>query len=164
VAASSEVVSFVAQRNHHSFALRVFGSRSYCRSCWHFFFYYSLSNYIVVKCLLLFSFFQLRVMMETPPKAQWPVVLVSHVYILTNLSTDTCFLKQLLDSAKLCLFVFSMKGSRRVTIFRDWPVSCLKWWGIVCLHAVMCVFVFVCTAVKLNNLLMCALLYQLPQI
>lgn len=69
---------------------------------------------------MLSFFFQFRVMMEASPKAQWPTLLVNHVYILTCLCIDACFLcKQLLDSAKLCLFVFFMKDSRRVTVFRD---------------------------------------------
>lgn len=77
--------------------------------------------------------------MGTPPKTQWPIVLVSHVSILTCLCIDTCcFYERHLDSAKLCLFVFSVKDSRRVAVFR--LLTCI-------LFAVMGDLVFTCSGV-----------------
>lgn len=56
--------------------------------------------------------------MGTPPMTQWPIVLVSHVYVLTCLCIDTCCLyEQYLDLVKLCLFVFSVEDSRSVAVF-----------------------------------------------
>lgn len=104
-------------------------------------------------------------MMGTPPKTQWPIVLVSHVYVLTCLCIDTCCLyEQYLELAKLCLFVFSVEDSRSVAVFG--LLTCILFavtGNLVFTCSVACVSVFVCTAVKLDNLLMCVLLYLSPQ-
>lgn len=117
-------------------------SKSYCPAVpVAIFFSYGHFKYIVATCLLLFSSFclRLRVMMGTPPKSLWPIVLVSHVSIVTCLRIDTgCLYEQHLDSAELCLFVFSTKDSRSMVVF-GFAVM-----GESCVYMQWCVFLCLC--------------------